>query len=125
VQRGRYTRHGDHRHFDDQRRPITPTHLVVFCNHVPDTRADQDNERRPRHPVERASRRLRDISPEPPQRRDERCERELPANPHARGEDVQKQSYGAEADGQHALSKPDRAMDQRLGAMCRDLLSDG
>jgi hypothetical protein len=79
---------------------------------------------RPRHPVERASRGLWDISPESPQSGDERGGRELPANPHGRGEDMQKQSYGVEADGQHALSKPDRAMDQRLGAMCRDLQRD-
>jgi len=92
---------GDDRVLDDQRGVVGTVVLVVLGDHVPDPGRQQHPEGRPRDPVVGVGRGLRRPGPGRAQRRDQRGQRHLPADPDGRGQYVQEQADRVPGDGKH------------------------
>jgi hypothetical protein len=101
VQEGGDPGDGDHDQLHDERGPVAAGVTVRLGPDVPHAGGHQDGERRPGHLVEAPRRAGGHLTSEPPQRRDQGRQRELPTHPDRRGEHVQEQPHGVPGDGDH------------------------
>jgi len=77
---------------------------VVVRREVPDPGCDKHGESRPRDPAELTRGDARNVGARSAQHWYESTQRELPANPHRRSEDVQEQAQRLDVDGQHVVT---------------------
>src|SRR5215469_12194652 len=101
VQGGRDARDEHHDQLHHQRGLVAARDLGPDGDDVPDPGDDQDPERGPGDLVEAARRGARDIGAGPPQDRDQRRQRDLPADPDGGREHVQEQPDGVPCDAEH------------------------